>query len=43
VIGKFSVDDRIDVAFFGKNGGAVFYNDGKGNLGAATPPHRRFN
>ena len=34
VIGKFSVDDRIDVAFFGKNGGAVFYNDGKGNLGA---------
>ena len=34
VIGKFSVDDRIDVAFVGKNGGAVFYNDGKGNLGA---------
>ncbi len=34
VIGKFSVDDRIDVAFVGQNGGAVFYNDGKGNLGA---------
>jgi hypothetical protein len=38
--GKFSVDDRVDVALGGSNGIAIFYNDGAGNLGGGdvTPP-----
>jgi VCBS repeat-containing protein len=31
--GKFSVDDRIDVAVVAGGGAAVFFNDGAGNLG----------
>jgi VCBS repeat-containing protein len=31
--GKFSVDDRLDVAVGGSGGIAIFYNDGAGNLG----------
>ena len=38
--GKFSVDDRLDVALAGPSGIAIFYNDGMGNLGGGdlTPP-----
>jgi hypothetical protein len=38
--GKFSVDDRVDVALAGPNGIAIFYNDGSGNLGPGdvAPP-----
>ena len=38
--GKFSVDDRLDVALAGPSGIAIFYNDGAGNLGGGdlTPP-----
>jgi hypothetical protein len=38
--GKFSVDDRLDVALAGPGGIAIFYNDGAGNLGGGdlTPP-----
>jgi hypothetical protein len=38
--GKFSVDNRVDVAVAGPNGIAVFWNDGAGNLGGGdlTPP-----
>ncbi len=38
--GKFSVDDRLDVALAGPSGIAIFYNDGMGNLsgGDLTPP-----
>jgi hypothetical protein len=32
--GKLSTDDRVDVAVTGAPGIAVFYNDGRGNLGA---------
>jgi VCBS repeat-containing protein len=31
--GKFSVDDRVDLAVGGPSGIAIFYNDGAGNLG----------
>jgi VCBS repeat-containing protein len=38
--GKFSVDDRVDVALAGSDGIAIYYNDGAGNLGGGdlTPP-----
>jgi hypothetical protein len=38
--GKFSNDDRVDVAVGGDNGITVFVNDGKGNFGSgdSTPP-----
>ena len=38
--GKFSADDRLDVALAGPSGIAVFWNDGAGNLGGGdlTPP-----
>jgi VCBS repeat-containing protein len=38
--GKFSVDNRVDVALAGPSGVAIFYNDGAGNLGGGdvTPP-----
>jgi hypothetical protein len=38
--GKLSTDDRVDVAVTGAPGIAVFYNDGRGNLGPGdtAPP-----